>query len=238
MEPGKIENHDQDLMHSTDRIQAVTFDVGGTLIAPWPSVGHVYSEVAAQNGFANIPPEELTGRFRQAWKRCVDFDYTRDGWEKLVNCAFDGLLPTPTTFFPALYDRFSEADAWHIFEDVMPSLDALASGGIQLGIISNWDDRLRPLLRKLNLHDCFEAVAISCEVGFCKPSPVIFEHAAFKLGLPPASILHIGDDLDNDVRGANAAGFRTLHLRRDAETDGAGEINSLAAIPAKIARPD
>ena len=29
-------------------IKAVTFDVGGTLINPWPSVGDVYVEVAAE----------------------------------------------------------------------------------------------------------------------------------------------------------------------------------------------
>jgi hypothetical protein len=31
-------------------IRAVTFDVGGTLIEPWPSVGRVYAEVAARHG--------------------------------------------------------------------------------------------------------------------------------------------------------------------------------------------
>jgi len=31
-------------------IRAISFDVGGTLIRPWPSVGHVYAEVAAQQG--------------------------------------------------------------------------------------------------------------------------------------------------------------------------------------------
>ncbi len=36
------------------RIRAVTFDVGGTLIEPWPSVGHVYAEVAARHGVAAI----------------------------------------------------------------------------------------------------------------------------------------------------------------------------------------
>ena len=29
-------------------IKAITFDVGGTLIEPWPSVGHAYAGVAAR----------------------------------------------------------------------------------------------------------------------------------------------------------------------------------------------
>ena len=40
-------------------IRAVTFDVGGTLIEPWPSVGHVYAEVAAQHGWAGLSIEAL-----------------------------------------------------------------------------------------------------------------------------------------------------------------------------------
>ena len=36
------------------RIQAVTFDVGGTLIEVWPSVGQVYAEVAARNGVKGL----------------------------------------------------------------------------------------------------------------------------------------------------------------------------------------
>ena len=30
-------------MSPLEEIKAVTFDVGGTLIRPWPSVGHVYA---------------------------------------------------------------------------------------------------------------------------------------------------------------------------------------------------
>ena len=33
-----------------ENVKAVTFDVGGTLIEPWPSVGHAYAEVAQRHG--------------------------------------------------------------------------------------------------------------------------------------------------------------------------------------------
>jgi phosphoglycolate phosphatase-like HAD superfamily hydrolase len=47
-------------------IQAVTFDVGGTLIDPWPSVGHVYAAVAAEHGLTGVDPESLNVRFAAA----------------------------------------------------------------------------------------------------------------------------------------------------------------------------
>ena len=49
-------------------IQAVTFDVGNTLIKPWPSVGHIFAEVAAAHGHGNCSPEELNRRFIEAFR--------------------------------------------------------------------------------------------------------------------------------------------------------------------------
>ena len=217
------------------QIQGVTFDVGGTLIEPWPSVGHVYAEAAARHGWKNISAEDLNARFAAAWRSSIDFDYTRTGWENLVNQTFRGLNPAAdrVPFFAGLYERFAEPEAWHVFEDVRPALDALASQGLRLGVISNWDERLRVLLKRLHLHDYFEAFAISCEVGFTKPSPVIFAHAAVKLGLAPSAILHIGDSLELDVHGATAARFQAAQIDRSGEGR-VDDLHSLAGLPARI----
>jgi putative hydrolase of the HAD superfamily len=215
------------------KIEAVTFDVGGTLIEPWPSVGHVYAEVAARHGLTTFSAEQLNARFKQAWQARKTFGHSRRDWEGLVNEVFGpDASPSSGTFFGELYDRFAEPDAWHLFEDVLPVLDALASREIKLAVISNWDERIRGLLRALKLDRYFDAFAISCEVGFPKPSPVIFHHAAEKLGLPPGSILHIGDSLELDIDGARAAGFQALQIHR--RTDPAVIMHSLAELPAKI----
>jgi len=208
-------------------IQAVTFDAGGTLIEPWPSVGHVYAEVAARHGAGTISPELLNTRFKAAWRATNDFNYSRAGWAELVRLTFDGLIPPgQLTFFPQLYERFANADAWRIFDDVLPTLDALASREVRLGIISNWDERLHDLLRQLRLDRFFSVITVSCDVGFAKPSPAIFEHAATKLGVAPENILHVGDSHELDVLGARSAGFQAVRVRRGTG-GGAGEIQSL-----------
>ena len=94
-------------------------------------------------------------------------------------------------------------------------------------MISNWDERLRPLLQQFQLDRYFETIVVSCEVGFAKPSPVIFEHAAKKLGIVPEQILHVGDSAEEDVAGANAAGVRALLVDRDNTTGDAARIGSL-----------
>ncbi len=209
-------------------IRAVTFDVGGTLIRPWPSVGRIYAETAARHGH-EIAPELLDQRFSAAWKTLDQFHHGRDEWAALVDRVFDGLTDAApsATFFPELFERFAEADAWRIFEDVKPAIDALASHGINLGVISNWDDRLHPLLERLDLRKYFDAVVVSCETGFPKPSPVIFEHAARKLGLPPAAIMHVGDSPHDDQRGAESAGFHARLIRRGGDCADSGEMASL-----------
>ena len=198
-------------------VRAVTFDVGGTLIEPWPSVGQLYADAAARHGCGSIPAGLLQSRFRDAWRTRPRFDHARAGWAALVDEVFRGLTDAPpsATFFPELYGRFAQADSWRVFGDVAPTLDALAAAGVRLGIISNWDERLRPLLRSLDLERRFESIVISCEAGAVKPDGAIFDLAAAAFGLPPASILHVGDSLDHDVRGARAAGFRAVQVRRN-----------------------
>jgi putative hydrolase of the HAD superfamily len=221
------------------KFAAVTFDVGGTLVEPWPSVGRVYAEVAARHGVRNIPAELLDERFKAAWRAEKDFAYTRDAWAELVDKTFLGLCSNKPskTFFPNLYEHFAQPEAWQIFDDVAQTLEELATAGVRLGIISNWDERLRVLLQRLKLDGIFESIIVSCEAGFAKPSPVIFELAAEKLGLPPASILHVGDSFEMDVQGARSAGFSALQLVRAVAPLQRDVIRSLAELPARIAEP-
>jgi putative hydrolase of the HAD superfamily len=217
------------------QIKAITFDVGGTLIEPWPSVGHVYAEVAARRGLKIFSAEQLNARFKAAWQARKNFEHSRHGWAELVDEVFThpaARLPSET-FFDELYEVFAQPGAWRVFDDVIPTLDALASRGIRLAVISNWDQRLRRLLRTLKLDNYFATLAISCEVGSPKPSRAIFQHAATGLNLPANEILHIGDSFEMDVAGAKAAGFQALQIHRGASPSDA-KLHSLTELPSKI----
>src|SRR6185312_7171460 len=77
-------------MIAAPRIQALTFDVGGTLIQPWPSVGRVYAEVAAQHGVKNLSPEKLNKKFATAWRAKKNFQHTHEDWADVVDQTFAG----------------------------------------------------------------------------------------------------------------------------------------------------
>jgi putative hydrolase of the HAD superfamily len=213
-------------------IQAVTFDVGGTLIRPWPSVGHVYGEVAARHGHSNITPEILNRQFAAAWRAKKGFDHSRPAWLALVKATFAGCLDKAAVqrLFGEIYDCFAAPEAWRIFDDVQPTLQTLRDCGFKLGIISNWDERLRPLLARLELDAYFDLIVISAEVGFAKPSCQIFQRAVPLLGVPPGSIVHVGDSLEEDVAGATAAGLHGLLLERAARRRESAAIRTLAEL--------
>jgi putative hydrolase of the HAD superfamily len=171
----------------------------------------------------------LNRKFAAAWKAARQFTYSRSDWAGLVDATFLGLTERPPsqTFFDELYARFAVPDAWRVFEDVVPTLDALAARGLKLAVISNWDERLRPLLAQLKLAGYFEVIVVSREVGAAKPARAIFQYAIRKLGLPSEDILHVGDSHSMDVLGARTAGLCALWLVRKSSVAKAGQIKSL-----------
>ena len=197
------------------KIRAITFDVGGTLIEPYPSVGHVYAEVGARYGLRDRTPDQLLEGFIGAWKVKREFDYSRAAWLGLVAAAFGrGTSELPEGFFEAVYGRFEEVDVWRVYPDVQACLERMRDRGLKVGIISNWDERLRPLLAKLGLAGFFDDITISCEVGVVKPGGEIFERALGGLGVTAESCLHVGDSHREEVEGAHEAGMTGLLVRR------------------------
>ena len=219
-------------------VRAVTFDVGGTLIEPWPSVGGVYADVAGRLGTGALDTGVLDARFRAAWRTAHQgdgFDYSRRAWMDLVRATFSGLTgrAADPDLFEALWQRFTEPDAWRVFPDVEPCLEALAARGLRVAVVSNWDERLRPLLGRLGLADRFEFVVASAEIGAHKPSRQVFVHAADRLGLPPPALMHVGDSCREDLDGARSAGWQALLVDRRG-AGGPDRMASLTELPGRL----
>ncbi|HXH61298.1 MAG TPA: HAD-IA family hydrolase, partial [Fimbriimonadaceae bacterium] len=92
---------------------------------------------------------------------------------------------------------------------------------------SNWDNSLHRTLEMHDLTRYFDAVVASLEEGVEKPDPRIFQIALERLGVPPESALHVGDNPVDDWQGAKSAGIKALVIDRDNETQSDILINSL-----------
>ena len=218
---------------SPENIRAILFDAGGTLVRAYPSVGHVYADEAARFG-VDVTAESLSQHFGEAWRRlrpqenhespfCTSEAHERAWWRSLVEAVFDATGVRTRfedrfdAFFDALYDRFESPDVWEVFDDVVPTLDALQAAGIRCAIVSNWDSRLPRLMAGLGLADRFEFILTSAEAGYSKPHSAIFDEAVKRLGLPADHVVNVGDSPEEDVRGAIAAGLRAIHLERNTQ---------------------
>ncbi|MET0976914.1 MAG: HAD family hydrolase [Leifsonia sp.] len=123
-------------------------------------------------------------------------------------------------------------DAWHraergghtLFDDVTETLAAAREAGIRLAIVTNGPSGAqRAKLEALGIDDSFDAVFVSAEVGAAKPDPAIFDFAMAELDADAETTWHVGDLLDKDVAGAQAAGIRGVWLNRLGEHVGADD---------------
>ncbi|MDW7709988.1 MAG: HAD-IA family hydrolase [Deferrisomatales bacterium] len=232
-------------------IRGVLFDAGNTLIRVRGSVGAVYAEVARRHGLhadAGALEEGFRKSFRQrkegflqAVSRPHSPERERAWWRGLVEEVFrdagsrDGLRGRFDSFFEELYREFEESRHWQTFPDVLPCLEALAARGLPLGVLSNWDSRLHPVLRGLGLTRRFRFVLTSAELGAEKPDAAIFLEGARRLGRKPAEVLYVGDLLREDVFGAARAGLRGMLLDREGSCPApVPRIEDLRKLPAAL----
>ncbi|HEX4790468.1 MAG TPA: HAD-IIIA family hydrolase [Actinospica sp.] len=115
-----------------------------------------------------------------------------------------------------LYERIAvEYPAkFSLAPEVADGLVRLREDGWRLGIVTNGSTRMQHAkIDRVGLHEYVDVVLDSESAGYRKPDPRIFELAAGKLGVELGRDgWMVGDRLDKDVAGGNAAGLRTVWL--------------------------
>ncbi len=101
-----------------------------------------------------------------------------------------------------------------LFDDVVPALTELKERRLILGLISNVDRDIAPLLKELGLTSLLQVVVTSQEAGFNKPQPEIFTEALRQARVKAQEAMYVGDQYQIDVVGANGAGMQGVLLDR------------------------
>ncbi len=225
----------------------VFFDVAGTLVRVRDGVGVQYARVARRFGvaadpaalerafpaafraappmaFPGVPPDRIPARERAVWREIVDAVFSAAGVRDAFPAgAFDA-------YFDAVYHHFADAAAWEAFPDVRPALRALRARGCPLGIVSNFDSRVLPVLEGLGLRTCFESVTLSSRAGATKPDPRIFAEALAAHGVPPSAAVHVGDSPGEDYDGARAAGLGAVLVDRTGRHADRSDLRRVASL--------
>ena len=86
----------------------------------------------------------------------------------------------------------------------------------RLGLVSNFYGNLDAVCAETGIAKLFEVTVDSTRVGFSKPDPRIFRHAAGALGVDPADTTFVGDSPARDMAGARGVGMRHVWLTAQA----------------------
>lgn len=213
-------------MTDGSRLEVVFFDVGNTLLRPHPSVAEVCREILAEDGYELTLAEievlmplvdaYYEDRYREDDTFWTSAEETSQVWVGMYSllCRRLGIDEDPERIALRVYDAFGEASRWAPFDDVWPALRRLKRGGLRLGLISNWDNRLRKIVEALGMDEFLETIVSSAMVGLRKPDPRIFELACERMGVDPEVCAHVGDHQYADVMGARAVGMLPILLDR------------------------
>lgn len=208
------------------KYKAVFFDVGGTLLRVYPSVGEVYARYARSYGFEGSA-KEVEAQFRRQWQviggieslgRQSGLTVERQFWRDLVFRVFEhfGGLEDFEAYFDEIYEAFRKKENWRVYEDVLQSsiFNKLQQRGVIMGVISNWDSRLPETLEDIGLAHHFNFILASTVVGAAKPDGKIFEAALSQSGVESQEACHIGDEPNTDIKGAQNAGLDAILVDR------------------------
>jgi putative hydrolase of the HAD superfamily len=207
------------------RLRAVLLDGLGTLLAlepPAPALqaemrGRLGLELSAEEAEAAMRAEILFYRahvmeggdpegLRELRRRCA-----RSLHRALPDRVRDAV--SPEELLPALL----AAIRFRAYPEVPDALRALRARGLRLVVVSNWDRSLHEVLAETGLAEHLDGAVTSAETGAAKPAPAVFERGLALAEAAAAEALHAGDGVDDDVRGARAAGIEPVLVWRHPE---------------------
>ena len=99
-------------------------------------------------------------------------------------------------------------------EAVVGLIKELRSTYITCLVSNAHSNELRPILERYDLHELFNEIFISSEVGIAKPDPRIFMHVVEKLQVQPEDCVFIDDNPVN-IQAAQEVGMQGIVFKSD-----------------------
>ena len=185
-------------------VDAVLFDLDGTLADTAPDLGAALNRVRSARGLEPVPLSRLRPSASHGARGMLgsgmgiapehpDYAALRDAFLR----EYEAALCVDTT----------------LFADVTALLEAIEARSLKWGIVTNKATRYTtPLLDLLGLGGRAGAVVCGDSTPYAKPHPAPLLAAAEHLGVAPARCVYVGD-AERDVSAGVSAGMRTIVAR-------------------------
>ena len=203
--------------------KAVFFDVDFTLIYPGPTFqGEGYHRFCAAHGIA-VDPARFPDAVRAAsfiLDEQQEHVYDHDIFVRYTGRIIEemgGGGPAVAAAAREIYDEWASCRHFFLYDDVRPAVQALASRGIRIGLISNSHRSMEAFESHFALGVPIAAAVASAEHGYMKPHPSIFAAALRQAGVEARDAMMVGDSIAHDIEGARGVGMRGVLVHRSDE---------------------
>jgi phosphoglycolate phosphatase len=182
-------------------VQAVLFDLDGTLIDSAPDLAAAADAMRMARGLPSLP----LAQYRPM---------AGAGARGLLGVAF-GMTPEHVEYdvlreeFFCNYER-SLTQRTQIFDGVPELLESFASQGVKWGVVTNKSERFTlPLTSSMALFATAGAIVSGDTTPHAKPHPAPLLEAARRMGVDASRCVYVGDD-ERDIVAGLAAGMATV----------------------------
>jgi putative hydrolase of the HAD superfamily len=223
-----------------DHLRAIGFDLFNTLITVDPQTLQEANErlifTLKQNGFA-LEGERFKKAYREAAVQYLE-ECRKDGREThnrfWISAALEAhgyrVSPDDPRIAEAVEGYFS---AFYDYCRIIPGTTEMlgrVKESFRLGMLTNFTHgpAVRKIIEQLRLAPFFDVIVISGELGFRKPSPLVFQKLVDQLEIEKDELIYVGDDMEPDIIGAQNAGIQPVWFTfvRDQKIPFAGGILS------------
>lgn len=182
-------------------IDAVLFDLDGTLIDSAPDLGAAADKMRTDRGLVSLPLSQYR-------------PMAGAGARGMIGVAF-GLTPDDAGF-PALREEFFAnyeacmTERTYAFDGVAELIAKIDQAGLKWGVVTNKSARFTlPLTQAMPLFGTAQAIVSGDTTPHAKPHPAPLLEAARRMQVAPGRCIYVGDD-ERDMVAGRAAGMPTV----------------------------
>ena len=182
-------------------VQAVLFDLDGTLIDSAPDLAAAVDQMRLARGMPSLP----LAHYRPM---------AGAGARGMLGVAFD-LTPDHPEFLTYREEFFSNYEQCltqrtTVFDGVAELIDSLTASDCAWGVVTNKSERFTlPLTNAMPLFASAGAIISGDTTAHAKPHPLPLLEAAQRMGVAPERCVYVGDD-ERDIVAGLAAGMGTV----------------------------